>query len=170
MDFELSEEQRLMRDTARDFAAREVLPQAARIDKEHRFPKELVGRMAELGFMGVAMPEAYGGAGMDNVCYAIAMEEISRACAATGVIMSVQNSLAADPILKFGTETQKQRWLVPLAKGEILGCFALSEPEAGSDAAAQRTIGHVLRGLGAGKRSGAPSASLPGSAPRGRAA
>jgi butyryl-CoA dehydrogenase len=140
MDFELSEEQRLMRDTARDFAAREVLPQAARIDKEHRFPKELVGRMAELGFMGVAMPEAYGGAGMDNVCYAIAMEEISRACAATGVIMSVQNSLAADPILKFGTEAQKQRWLVPLAKGEILGCFALSEPEAGSDAAAQRTI------------------------------
>jgi butyryl-CoA dehydrogenase len=140
MDFELSEEQRLIRDTAREFATREVLPQAARIDKEHRFPKELVARMAELGFMGIAIPEQHGGAGMDNVCYAIAMEEISRACASTGVIMSVQNSLAADPILKFGTDEQKRRWLGPLAKGEIIGCFALSEPEAGSDAAAQRTI------------------------------
>jgi butyryl-CoA dehydrogenase len=140
MDFELSEEQRLIRDTARDFAAREVLPQAARIDKEHRFPRELVARMAELGFMGIAVPEAHGGAGMDNVSYAIAMEEISRACASTGVIMSVQNSLAGDPILKFGTEEQKRRFLAPLAKGEIIGCFALSEPEAGSDAAAQRTV------------------------------
>jgi butyryl-CoA dehydrogenase len=144
MDFELSEEQRLIRDTARDFATREVLPQAARIDKEHRFPKELVARMSELGFMGIAVPEKYGGAGMDNVCYVIAMEEISRACASTGVIMSVQNSLVCDPLLTFGTEAQKQRWLVPLAKGEIIGCFALSEPDAGTDAAAQRTVAKLV--------------------------
>jgi len=95
--------------------------------------------MAELGLLGIAVPEEYGGAGMDNVCYAVALEEVSRACASTGVIMSVNNSLVCDPLLKFGTAAQKKQWLVPLAKGEILGCFALSEPGAGSDAAAQKT-------------------------------
>src|SRR5688572_8648073 len=95
--------------------------------------------MAELGFLGVAIPEEHGGAGMDNVSYALAMEEISRACASTGVIMSVNNSLVCDPILKFGTDAQKKKWLAPLARGEFLGCYALSEPEAGSDAAAQKT-------------------------------
>jgi butyryl-CoA dehydrogenase len=98
-----------------------------------------VQRMAELGFLGIAVPEQYGGAGLDNIAYALAMEEVSRACASTGVIMSVNNSLVCDPILRFGSEAQKQQWLVPLAQGKLLGCFALSEPEAGSDAAAQRT-------------------------------
>jgi butyryl-CoA dehydrogenase len=135
-----TEEQAAVQRTAREFAMNEVLPKAAEIDREHRHPAELVARMAELGFMGIAVPEAYGGAGLDNVSYVIAMEEISRACGSTGVIMSVNNSLVCDPILRFGTEAQKQQWLTPLAQGKHLGCFALSEPEAGSDAAAQKTI------------------------------
>jgi butyryl-CoA dehydrogenase len=139
VDFELTEEQSLLQKTARDFARTEVLPRAAEIDREHRHPSELVARMAELGLMGIAVPEQYGGAGMDHVGYVLAMEEISRACASTGVIMSVNNSLVCDPILRFATEEQKKKWLVPLAQGSLLGCFALSEPEAGSDAAAQKT-------------------------------
>jgi butyryl-CoA dehydrogenase len=139
VNFALTEEQELLQKTARDFARSEVLPRAAEIDREHRHPTELCKRMAELGFMGVAVPEAHGGAGADHVGYALAMEEISRACASTGVIMSVNNSLVCDPILRFGTDEQKRRWLAPLAAGKLLGCFALSEPEAGSDAAAQRT-------------------------------
>jgi butyryl-CoA dehydrogenase len=139
MDLDLTPEQKLIRDTARAFATQEVLPQAAAIDREHRFPKELVAKMGELGLMGVAVPEAWGGAGMDTVSYALALEEISRACASTGVIMSVLNSLVCDPILRFGSEAQKKRWLPALASGKALGCFALSEPEAGSDASAQRT-------------------------------
>lgn len=139
MDFQLTEEQRMVQITARDFATNEVLPKAAEIDREHRHPKELVARMAELGFMGIAVDDNYGGAGMDTVSYVLAMEEVSRACASTGVIMSVNNSLVCDPISKFGTEAQKREWLTPLAAGKLLGCFALSEPEAGSDAAAQKT-------------------------------
>jgi len=137
--FELTEEQQMLQNMARDFAQKEVLPKAAEIDKNHRHPAELVKRMAELGLLGVAVPEEHGGSGMDNVSYALAMEEISRACASTGVIMSVNNSLVCDPILRFGTEAQKREFLVPLASGQKLGCFALSEPEAGSDAAAQTT-------------------------------
>ena len=104
MDISLTEEQLLIQRTARDFATKEVLPQAAKNDEAHRFPADLVARMAELGFLGMAVPEQYGGAGLDTVSYALAMEEISRACASTGVIMSVNNSLVCDPILKFGTE------------------------------------------------------------------
>jgi butyryl-CoA dehydrogenase len=137
--FELTEEQQMLQKMARDFAQNEVLPRAAEIDKSHRHPQELVKRMAELGLMGVAVPDEYGGSGMDNVSYALAMEEISRACASTGVIMSVNNSLVCDPILRFGTEAQKREFLAPLASGKKLGCFALSEPEAGSDSAAQTT-------------------------------
>ena len=140
MQFELTEEQQLILQSARDFARREVAPQAARIDEEHRFPAEIVRQMAELGFLGVAVPEAYGGAGFDTLSYVLVMEEVSAACASTGVIMSVNNSLVCDPLLKWGSEDQKQRFLVPLAQGKKLGCFALSEPDAGSDAAAQRTI------------------------------
>ncbi len=139
MELELTDEQKLVQKTAADFAKNEVLPKAAEIDREHRYPKELVARMAELGLLGVAVPEEYGGAGFDTIAYVLAMEEISRACASTGVIMSVNNSLVCDPLLKFGTEEQKREWLVPLAAGRKLGCFALSEPEAGSDAAAQKT-------------------------------
>jgi butyryl-CoA dehydrogenase len=144
MDLALTPEQEMIREVAREFATKEVLPQAAENDRAHRFPAGLVKRMAELGFLGVAVPEEWGGAGMDNVSYVLAMEEISRACAGTGVIMSVNNSLSCDPILAFGTEEQKRRWLVPMARGELLGCFALSEPGAGSDAAAQKTTARLV--------------------------
>jgi len=140
MDFELTEEQQLIRQTAREFARREVFPKAAEIDANHRYPEELVAQMAELGFMGVAVPEEHGGAGMDNLSYVLAMEEISAGCASTGVIMSVNNSLVCDPLVKFANEAQKEEYLVPLASGEKLGCFALSEPDAGSDAASQKTV------------------------------
>ena len=140
MNFTPTEEQLAVQTLAREFAQNEVLPKAAEIDREHRHPVELVKRMAELGFLGIAIPDQYGGAGFDHVSYALAMEEISRACASTGVIMSVNNSLVCDPIYRFGTDAQKQEWLTPLASGKLLGCFALSEPEAGSDAAAQKTV------------------------------
>jgi len=139
MNFELTETQRMLRDTCREFAERELVPNARRWDEEHRFPVEAVRKLGELGLMGVAVPEEWGGAGADNVSYALAMEEISRGCASTGVIMSVNNSLYCDPILRYGTEEQKREWLVPFARGEKLGCFGLTEPEAGSDAAAQKT-------------------------------
>jgi butyryl-CoA dehydrogenase len=139
VDLELSPEQAMIRNTARDLAAKEILPKAAEIDQKHRFPREIVARLAELGLMGVAVPQEWGGAGMDTVSYALALEEISRACASTGVIMSVNNSLVCDPLLRFGTDQQKKDWLVPLASGQKLGCFALSEPDAGSDAAGLKT-------------------------------
>jgi butyryl-CoA dehydrogenase len=139
VDLELTPEQTMIRDTARELASREILPMAAEIDRQHRFPKEIVARLAELGLMGVAIPQEWGGAGMDTVSYALAVEEISRACASTGVIMSVNNSLVCDPLLRFGSEPQKRTWLVPLAAGKQLGCFALSEPDAGSDAAGLKT-------------------------------
>jgi butyryl-CoA dehydrogenase len=145
VDLELTPEQALLRDTARDLANKEIAPRAAAIDKEHRFPKELIARLGELGLMGVAVPETWGGAGMDTVSYVVALEEIARACASTAVIMSVNNSLVCEPILKFGSDAQKQAWLPALATGQKLGCFALSEPEAGSDAAAQKTTA-VLSG------------------------
>ncbi|MCA9673275.1 MAG: acyl-CoA dehydrogenase [Myxococcales bacterium] len=140
MQFELSEEQVLLQKTAREFARKEVAPRAAELDEKHEFPADLVKKMAQMGLMGVAVPDDYGGAGMDTLAYVLAMEEISAACASTGVIMSVNNSLVCDPLLKFGNEAQKREWLVPLASGAKLGCFALSEPQAGSDAAAQKTV------------------------------
>lgn len=140
MRFDLTETQQMLRDTCRDFAAKELTPNARRWDEEHRFPKEAVQTLGELGLLGVAVPEEWGGAGADNVSYALAMEEISRGCASTGVIMSVNNSLYCDPVLRFGTDEQKREWLVPFASGKKLGCFGLTEPEAGSDAAAQKTV------------------------------
>src|SRR6476469_8150821 len=131
MQFQPTKDQDAVRTTARDFATNEVLPKAAEIDREHRHPAELVKRMAELNFLGIAVPEQWGGAGLDHVSYVLAMEEISRACASTGVIMSVNNSLVCDPINRFATDAQKKKWLTPLAAGKLLGCFALSEPEAG---------------------------------------
>jgi butyryl-CoA dehydrogenase len=139
MSPELTDEQRLMQETVRAFARDQVLPKAAELDESGRFPAELVAQMAELGLMGVTVPEELGGAGMDHVCYAVAVEELARACASTAVIMSAHNSLACDPILHFGSEEQKRRFLVPLASGKALGCLALTEPEAGSDAGALRT-------------------------------
>lgn len=134
MDFDLTEEQRLVRDSARDFAAREIAPKASEIDKSGRWPAEIVAKMAELGFMGVAVPEEYGGAGLDALTYALVMEEISAACASCGVIMSVNNSLFCDPLYKFGTDAQKKEILTPVASGKKLGCFGLTEPMSGSDA------------------------------------
>ncbi|MBK6696979.1 MAG: acyl-CoA dehydrogenase [Myxococcales bacterium] len=134
MDFELTEEQTLIRDTARDFAAREVAPKAAELDKNGRWPSEILEKMAELGFLGMAVPTEWGGAGLSALSYAIAMEEISAACASTGVIMSVNNSLFCDPLVKFGTPEQKKNVLTPCAQGKKLGCFGLTEPMSGSDA------------------------------------
>src|SRR5580693_8067030 len=134
MDFELSDEQRMIRDTARDFAAREVAPKAAELDRSGRWPTEIVAKMAELGLLGVAIPQEHGGAGMDALSYALAMEEVSAACASSGVIMSVNNSLFCDPVYKFGTAEQKKRVLAPVASGQKLGCFGLTEPMSGSDA------------------------------------
>jgi butyryl-CoA dehydrogenase len=140
MDIQLSEEQRQVRDLCREFAEKELKPNARRWDEEHRFPREAVKQLAEMGLLGVAVPTEWGGAGMDNVSYALAMEEISRGCAGTGVIMSVSNSLYCDPVLKYGTDAQKKEHLVPYAKGEKLGAFALTEPMSGSDAAEMRTV------------------------------
>jgi butyryl-CoA dehydrogenase len=140
MELTLTEEQESLVRIVREFAAREVRPQAAQNDREARFPAELVRRMAELGLMGIEVAEELGGSGLDTIAYVLAMEEISAACASTGVIMSVNNSLVCDPLVKFGNAEQKAKWLAPLAAGEKLGCFMLSEPEAGSDAAAQRTL------------------------------
>lgn len=139
MQFELTEQQRMIKELAADFAAREIAPIAAQIDEEERFPAEVVKKMGELGFMGMNVPEQYGGAGLDMVCYVLAMEEISKACASTGVIMSVNNSLVCWPLETYGTEEQKIKWLTPLARGEKLGAYCLSEPGAGTDAAAQTT-------------------------------
>ncbi|HEY2730869.1 MAG TPA: acyl-CoA dehydrogenase [Polyangia bacterium] len=152
MDLDLTAEQTLLRDTARDLATKEILPRAAEIDRAHQFPRALVSRLGALGLLGIMVPEKWGGAGMDAVSYALALEEISRACASVGVIMSVQNSLVCAPLVTSGTDAQRARWLPGLAAGETIGCFGLSEPEAGSDAGAQRTAavksgaGWVLNG------------------------
>ncbi len=139
MQIDLTEEQKLLRDTCRDFADKELRPNAKRWDREHRYPAEAVKKAVELGLAGVAVPAEQGGAGMDNVAYALAIEEISRGCASVGVTLSVNNSLYCDPVLKYGTAEQKERWLKPFASGDKLGCFGLTEPQAGSDAAEQRT-------------------------------
>ncbi|MBU8894726.1 acyl-CoA dehydrogenase [Corallococcus sp. H22C18031201] len=145
MNFELTDIQREIQRLCREFAAKELIPNARKWDETHAWPTDAVKKLAELSLLGVAVPEKHGGAGLDNVCYAIAMEEISRGCASTGVIMSVNNSLYCDPVSKFGTEEQKEQFLKPFASGEKLGCFGLTEPEAGSDAAAQKTVA-VRRG------------------------
>ncbi|MEQ1564774.1 MAG: acyl-CoA dehydrogenase family protein [Myxococcota bacterium] len=137
--FELSSDHVAIRDLARDFARNEIAPGAAERDRSHQFPDALVRSLAELGLLGVFVPQAYGGAGMDVLAYVLALEEVSYADAGVGVVMSVQNSLAGWPILRFGTEAQKHKFLTPLATGEKIGCYALTEPMAGSDAGAMRT-------------------------------
>jgi len=139
LDFQLTEQQRMIRDVARDFALKELAPHAAQWDRNETFPAEAVKKLGELGFMGMNVPEQYGGAGLDMVCYVLAMEEISAACASTGVVMSVNNSLVCWPLETYGTEEQKQKFLAPLARGEKLGAYCLSEPDAGTDAANQQT-------------------------------
>lgn len=139
MNLELTEEQKLLRRSVREFAEAEVKPHAKEIDETGRFPRETFRKAAQLGLTGIAVPENYGGAGMDHVSYSIAIEEISRVCASTGVILSVQNSLYCDPVYRFGTEEQRKKFLVPFASGEKIGCYALTEPQAGSNAAALTT-------------------------------
>jgi butyryl-CoA dehydrogenase len=139
MSFDLSEDQQAVREMVRDFAEREIRPIAAHIDETHEFPVATVKQMAELGLMGMFVPETYGGAGMDYVSYAIAIEELSRVCASHGVIASAHNSLVCYPILMYGTEAQKQKYLAPLARGEAIGAYCLTEPNAGSNAANQQT-------------------------------
>ncbi len=145
MNFELTAEQKLLQQSVREFAQAEVKPLAKEIDETGRFPREIFRKAAELGLTGVALPEEWGGAGFDHVSYTIVIEEISRVCASTGVILSVQNSLYCDPINRFGNEEQKKKFLLPYARGEKIGCYALTEPQAGSNAAALRTVA-VRRG------------------------
>jgi butyryl-CoA dehydrogenase len=139
VNLNLTEEHKMIRKMTRQFAEKEVAPIAAEMDEKAEVPFENIKKMGELGFLGLNVSEKYGGGGMDTVSYCIAIEEISKACAATAIVMGVQNSLVCYGIERFGTEEQKQRFLVPLAEGKFIGTFALTEPEAGSDAAAQKT-------------------------------
>jgi len=139
VNLDLSEDQKLLRNSVREFAESEVRPLAKQIDETGQFPRATFQKAAELGLTGVAMPEGEGGAGFDHIAYSIVIEEISRCCASTGVILSVQNSLYCDPIHRFGTAEQKKKFLLPFARGEKIGCYALTEPQAGSNAAALQT-------------------------------
>src|SRR5918992_1028747 len=138
-DFRPTADHDLIRQTIREFAEREINPIASEIDKRHRSPAESIPKMAELGLFGMNYPQELGGAGTDMVSYCIAMEEVSRACASHGVIMTVNNSLAAWPIYAFGNDAQKKKYLTPMLKGEKLGCFGLTEPQAGSDVVSMRS-------------------------------
>ena len=135
----LSEEQMMVRNTSREFTENEIKPVAAINDREHKFPKDIIDKMGELGFMGMTVPEKYSGSGLDFLSYILALEEICKGCASTGSIMSVNNSLVCAPLKTFGNEYQKSSFLKDLANGSKLGCFMLSEPEAGSDAASMKT-------------------------------
>jgi butyryl-CoA dehydrogenase len=139
MDFDLTEDQRMIREAAKEFAEKEIRPVAAEMDEKCEFPEEVIKKLGELGFMGMMVPEEYGGAGMDAISYAIAIEEISRVDSSVGVTMSVNNSLACQPLLDFGNDEQKKKYLPQLATGGMLGAFSLTEPEAGSDAGAVQT-------------------------------
>jgi alkylation response protein AidB-like acyl-CoA dehydrogenase len=149
----LTEEQTMIRDMARAFAAEQLAPHAAERDRTHAFPADAIRQMGGLGLLGMLVPETWGGAGADHVAYALAIEEVAAGDGACSTIMSVHNSVACMPILKFGTEAQKHRFLPPMARGQLLGAFALSEPQAGSDAANLRTRavrdadGYVLNGV-----------------------
>nr|QTY21853.1 acyl-CoA dehydrogenase C-2 to C-3 short chain [Ctenopharyngodon idella] len=137
---ELPELHQMMRQTCRDYAQKELAPIAAQLDKDHMFPAKQVQELGAMGVMAVEVPESLGGAGMDYLAYCLAVEELSRGCASTGVIVSVNNSLYLGPVLKFGTEEQKKQWITPFTTGEKVGCFALSEPGNGSDAGAASTL------------------------------
>ncbi len=146
MDFMLSDEQQMVRDMCRKFADNELAPKAAEYDRTHAFPWEPVKKLGEMGMLGVVYPEEYNGAGMDYVCYAIAVEEISRGCASNGVIVSAHNSLCLSPIYYYGTEEQKKKYLSKLTTGEWIGCFGITEPGAGSDAAGTKTTAELKNG------------------------
>lgn len=139
MDFSLSEEHQMVRDMARRFAETEIKPKAAEIDEKHEHPAEIIKQLGDLKMMGIVVPEEYGGGGMDNLSYVLALIEISKACASTGVIMSVNNSLYCFPVMAYGTDEQKKKYLYPCASGEKIGCYGLTEAGAGSDPAGMRT-------------------------------
>ncbi|SFI67839.1 acyl-CoA dehydrogenase [Thermoflavimicrobium dichotomicum] len=139
MKFAFSEEQIMMQKMVRDFAQSEIAPYVASMDEEDRFPREVINKMAELGLMGIPIPEEWGGAGADYVSYILAIEEISRVSATVGVILAVHTSVGTLPILSYGTEEQKKKYVVPLAQGKFLGAFAITEPQAGSDVSGIRT-------------------------------
>lgn len=138
-DIELTEEQRMIRDMARDFANAELTPNAERWEKEGWLDGQVLEQMGELGLLGMMVPEEWGGSYIDYSCYALAVEEISRGCAATGAVMSIHSSVGCAPLLRWGSEEQKQQWLPALASGEVLSCFCLTEPQAGSEANNLRT-------------------------------
>jgi alkylation response protein AidB-like acyl-CoA dehydrogenase len=140
MDFTLTEEYQMVQEMARRFAETEIKPRAAELDAKHEHPAEIVRKLGELKMMGIAVPEEYGGGGMDNVSYVLALIEVSKACASTGVIMSVNNSLYCFPVMAYGTEEQKKKYLYPCASGEKIGCYGLTEAGAGSDPASMRTM------------------------------
>lgn len=146
MNLALSPEHEEIRRLVRSFAEREVKPRAAEIDQKAEFPKDLIARAGELGLMGILIPEAYGGAGLDHLAFAIFIEEVAKHCASTAVILDVHASVGSEPITLFGSEAQKRRWLPGLASGKLLGAFALTEPEAGSDAAHPRTTARRQNG------------------------
>ncbi len=139
MDFALSKEHKMMRKLFSDFAQNEVKPLAQEVDETEEFPRETTNKMAKLGFLGIPVPKEYGGQGCDVLAYAMCVEELSKVCGTTGVIVSAHTSLCVDPIMTYGTEEQKQKYVVPLAKGEKLGAFGLTEPGAGTDAQGQQT-------------------------------
>ena len=143
MDFTLSKEHEMARTLFREFAEKEVRPLAQEVDETEEFPRETVEKMAKLGFLGIPVPKEYGGQGCDPLTYAMCVEELSKVCGTTGVIVSAHTSLCCDPIMTYGTEEQKQKYLVPLAKGEKLGAFGLTEPGAGTDAQGQQTKAYL---------------------------
>jgi butyryl-CoA dehydrogenase len=145
MKLELNDQQKMIRNMVREFAEKEIAPVAAELDKTGEYPTKILEKMAKLGLLGIIIPQQYGGAGLDTISYVTVVEEISRKCASTGVITSVHNSLAAWPIMKYGTEEQKKKYLPILAKGEKIGAFAGTEPNAGSDLGAMKTTA-VLKG------------------------
>lgn len=142
MDAELSGEHQALREAVREFAGQVIRPQAAEIDREHRFPRQVLAAAAELDLLGTLVPEDYGGAGMDHLAFTLCIEEIARACASCAVIIDVHTSVGTEPILLFGTEDQKRTWLPRLASGEVLGAFCLTEPGSGSDAASLAATAH----------------------------
>src|SRR5262245_52754554 len=146
MDFELTEEQRMVQEVTRTFAERQLKPVASRLDHDGIYPAELVKELGRLGLMGVIVPQELGGAGMDFISYVIALEEISKVWASLGTIMSVNNSLVCGPLLRYGSDEQRKRYLRLVASGEWTGCYALTEPTAGSDAGAIRTSARRVTG------------------------
>ncbi len=144
MDFDLTETQAMTRKMVRDFAEREIIPESMTYDESQEFPEHWAKKMGELGLLGIFIPEKYGGAGLDSVSYAITIEELARADASASVIAAVCNGLACEPILRYGTEAQKQEYLVPLARGVWIGAYALTEPGSGSDAAAMRSTAKLV--------------------------